>query len=197
MTTEPATYPGYRFPAEIITHAVWLYHVFSLGLRDIELILAERGITVTRESVRRWALRFGSNDGEAMRRGSRRGDGGGRWATGGTMSKTSGADGAFAHANGALVGRVAGGRLSSRRVGGFVWAAARAKTAPPPIARRVAERADEAPLSHGERPWPAPRRPAPPPSRSAPPRPSSATPLRARAAPVATGVARRRARRRR
>jgi putative transposase len=42
MTTEPATYPGYRFPAEIITHAVWLYHVFSLSLRDIDLILAER-----------------------------------------------------------------------------------------------------------------------------------------------------------
>ncbi|MBV9681527.1 MAG: IS6 family transposase [Solirubrobacterales bacterium] len=59
MTTEPATYPGYRFPAEIITHAVWPYHVFSLGLRDVELTLAERGITVTRESVRRWVLRFG------------------------------------------------------------------------------------------------------------------------------------------
>ena len=43
MSTEPATYPGYRFPAEVIHHAVWLYHVFSLSLRDIELILAERG----------------------------------------------------------------------------------------------------------------------------------------------------------
>jgi putative transposase len=46
MTSDPATYPGYRFPAEIISHAVWLYHVFSLSLRDVELILAERGITV-------------------------------------------------------------------------------------------------------------------------------------------------------
>ncbi len=44
MTPEPATYPGYRFPAEIISHAVWLYHCFSLSLRDVELILAERGI---------------------------------------------------------------------------------------------------------------------------------------------------------
>ena len=40
MTSEPATYPGYRFPAEIIGHALWLYHVFSLSLRDVELILA-------------------------------------------------------------------------------------------------------------------------------------------------------------
>jgi transposase-like protein len=47
MTPEPATYPGYRFPAEIISHAIWFYHVFSLSLRDVELILAERGITVT------------------------------------------------------------------------------------------------------------------------------------------------------
>ena len=52
MTSEPATYPGYRFPAEIISYAVWLYHVFGLNLRDVELILAERGIDVTHESVR-------------------------------------------------------------------------------------------------------------------------------------------------
>ncbi len=37
MTPEPATYPGYRFPAEIISHALWLYHVFSLSLRDRKL----------------------------------------------------------------------------------------------------------------------------------------------------------------
>src|ERR1700751_4232946 len=43
MTAQPATYPRHRFPAGIISHAVWLYHVFSLSLRDVELILAERG----------------------------------------------------------------------------------------------------------------------------------------------------------
>src|SRR5205085_783511 len=42
MTPQPASYPRHRFPAEIISHAVWLYHVFSLSLRDVELILAER-----------------------------------------------------------------------------------------------------------------------------------------------------------
>jgi hypothetical protein len=44
MTPELATYPGYRVPAEIISHAIWLYHIFNLSLRDVELILAERGI---------------------------------------------------------------------------------------------------------------------------------------------------------
>jgi hypothetical protein len=43
MTSEPATYPGYRFPAEVISYAVWLYHVFGLNLREVELLLAEPG----------------------------------------------------------------------------------------------------------------------------------------------------------
>ena len=60
MSTEPTTYPGYRFPAEVIHHAVWLYYVFSLSLSDIELILAERGVVVSHESIRRWCLRFGT-----------------------------------------------------------------------------------------------------------------------------------------
>jgi putative transposase len=52
-------YRGFRFPAEIIEHAVWLYHCFSLSLRDVELILAARGIVVSYESIRDWGLRFG------------------------------------------------------------------------------------------------------------------------------------------
>ena len=68
MTPEPATYPGHRFPAEIISHAVWLYHVFSLSLRDVELILAERGIGVTHESIRQWCLRFGADFARKPRR---------------------------------------------------------------------------------------------------------------------------------
>jgi len=67
MTTEAATYPGYRFPAEIINYAVWLYHVFGLSLRDVELILAERGITVTYESIRRWVLKFGADTAARLR----------------------------------------------------------------------------------------------------------------------------------
>jgi putative transposase len=68
MTSDPATYPRYRFPAEIISQAVWLYHVFGLSLRDVELILAKRGITVTHESIRNWSRRFGSEFARKLRR---------------------------------------------------------------------------------------------------------------------------------
>src|SRR5580700_10547277 len=68
MIPEPASYPRHRFPAEIISHAVWLYHVFSLSLRDVELILAERGIVVTHESIRHWSLKFGSDFAARLRR---------------------------------------------------------------------------------------------------------------------------------
>ena len=59
MNIEPSAYRGFRFPAEIISHAVWLYHCFSLSLREVELILAQRGILVSYESIRAWGLRFG------------------------------------------------------------------------------------------------------------------------------------------
>jgi putative transposase len=59
MTTSSNPYRGVRFPAEVIEHAVWLYHCFSLSLRDVELILAARGLIVSYESIREWGLRFG------------------------------------------------------------------------------------------------------------------------------------------
>ena len=59
MTTCPNPYRGFRFPAEVIEHAVWLYHCFSLSLRDVETILAARGVVVSYESIREWGLRFG------------------------------------------------------------------------------------------------------------------------------------------
>src|SRR3712207_550800 len=68
MTSEPATYPGYRFPAEIISYAVWLYHVFGLSLREVELLLAERGITVSHESIRQWCHKFGADFARKLRR---------------------------------------------------------------------------------------------------------------------------------
>jgi putative transposase len=61
MTSEPATFPGYRFPAEVIRYAVWLYHLFGLSPRDVELILAERGVVVSHESIRQWTIRFGAD----------------------------------------------------------------------------------------------------------------------------------------
>ena len=68
MTSQPVSYPRHRFPAEIISHAVWLYHVFSLSLRDVELILAERGVIVTRESIRHWCRKFGAGFASRLRR---------------------------------------------------------------------------------------------------------------------------------
>ena len=52
-------YKRYRFPAEIIQYAVWLYYRFNLSHRDIEDLLAERGINVTYEAIRLWCNRFG------------------------------------------------------------------------------------------------------------------------------------------
>lgn len=54
-------YSGYRYPAQIISHAVWLYHRFTLSFRDIEELLAVRGITVSYESIRNWCLKFGNH----------------------------------------------------------------------------------------------------------------------------------------
>ena len=53
------TYSRHRFPPQIIQHAVWLYFRFALSFRDVEDLLAERGIDVSYETIRRWALKFG------------------------------------------------------------------------------------------------------------------------------------------
>ncbi len=52
-------YRRHRFPPQIISHAVFLYHRFTLSFRDVEDLLAERGILVSYESVRRWCRKFG------------------------------------------------------------------------------------------------------------------------------------------
>ena len=56
--SELPSYRGYRYPAEIISYAVWLYYRFSLSLRDVEELLAERGVTVTYETIRAWCAKF-------------------------------------------------------------------------------------------------------------------------------------------
>ena len=60
-------YKGYRFPSEIISHAVWLYFRFSLSFRDVEELLAQRGIVVTYETVRQWCLTFGQTYANELR----------------------------------------------------------------------------------------------------------------------------------
>jgi putative transposase len=54
------TYERHRFPPDIISYAVWLYYRFNLSHRDIEDLLAERGVIVTRESIRLWCIKFGA-----------------------------------------------------------------------------------------------------------------------------------------
>jgi putative transposase len=61
-------YAGYRFPAEVISQAVWLYFRFPLGLRMVEEMLAARGLIVSHETVRRWALKFGQAFANRIRR---------------------------------------------------------------------------------------------------------------------------------
>src|SRR5882757_10927837 len=68
MKRPPDPHYRHRFPAEIIGHAVWLYHVFSLSLRDVELLLAERGVVVSYETVRRWCKKFGHTFADRLRR---------------------------------------------------------------------------------------------------------------------------------
>ena len=56
---QPISYSRHRFPPEIIRHAVWLYLRFTLSYRDVEELLAERGLDISYETVRRWVLKFG------------------------------------------------------------------------------------------------------------------------------------------
>ena len=53
------SFARHQFPPPIIRHAVWLYMRFTLSYRDVEDLLAERGLHVSYETVRRWVLKFG------------------------------------------------------------------------------------------------------------------------------------------
>ena len=65
------TYRRYRFPPDIISDAVWLYYLFNLSHRDIEDLLAERGITVSRETIRLWCIKFGPKYARRLKRNHR------------------------------------------------------------------------------------------------------------------------------
>ena len=58
-TTSAISYKGQRFPAEVIAHAVWLYFRFPRSYRQVEEILAMRGIAVSYEAIRAWGRKFG------------------------------------------------------------------------------------------------------------------------------------------
>ena len=68
MKTKTPSYQRHRFPSEIISHATWLYHRFCLSFREVEELLAERGITVTYESIRQWCQKFGPDYARKLKR---------------------------------------------------------------------------------------------------------------------------------
>ena len=63
-----ARYKGYRYPIEVIAHAVWLYHRFALSLRDVEELMLARGVVVTYETIRSWCAKFGPDYAAQLRR---------------------------------------------------------------------------------------------------------------------------------
>ena len=68
MHQPSALYLRHRFPGEIISHAVWLYYRFLLSYRDVEELLAERGIAVSYETIRQWCRKFGPAFADGVRR---------------------------------------------------------------------------------------------------------------------------------
>jgi putative transposase len=65
---EVSSYKGFRYPAEIISHGVWLYHRFPLSFREVEEMMLERGIVVSYETIRQWCATFGQTYANALRR---------------------------------------------------------------------------------------------------------------------------------
>ena len=68
MKSARSQYYGYRFPPEIISYAVWVYHRFCLSFRDVEDLLAERGIIVSYETIRIWCQKFGPGYARKLKR---------------------------------------------------------------------------------------------------------------------------------
>ena len=75
--TKPLSFKRYRFPPDVIRHTIWLYFRFTLSLRDVEEMLAQRGIEVSYETIRCWVNHFGPLIAANIRR--RRGPPTGRW----------------------------------------------------------------------------------------------------------------------
>ena len=68
MTLGAPSYKGFRFPVEIISHCVWLYHRFPLSFREVQEMMLARGVVVSHETVRQWCATFGQTYANALRR---------------------------------------------------------------------------------------------------------------------------------
>jgi transposase-like protein len=83
MKSNRSRYSGYRFPSQVISYAVWAYHRFCLSFRDVEDLLAERGIIVSYETIRQWCEKFGLDYARKLKRRE------GGWVTTGTWMTSS------------------------------------------------------------------------------------------------------------
>ncbi|MFE2610675.1 IS6 family transposase [Streptomyces mirabilis] len=77
MESASPSYRGHRYPVEVISHCVWLYHRFPLGFREVEELLLQRGVIVSYETIRRWCAKFGQAYANGLRRRHPRP--GGKW----------------------------------------------------------------------------------------------------------------------
>ena len=68
MEAVAPSYKGFRFPVEIISHCVWLYHRFPLSSREVQEMMLERGVVVSHETVRQWCAEFGQTYVSGLRR---------------------------------------------------------------------------------------------------------------------------------
>ncbi|HZA15597.1 MAG TPA: IS6 family transposase [Pseudonocardiaceae bacterium] len=77
VAIEAPSYRGFRYPAELISHCVWLYHRFPLSFREVQEMMAQRGVVVSHETIRQWCAKFGQSYANALRR--RRARPGDKW----------------------------------------------------------------------------------------------------------------------
>ncbi len=68
MAAVAPSYKGFRYPAEIISHCVWLYHRFPLSFREVEEMMLARGVVVSHETIRQWCQKFGQTYANGLRR---------------------------------------------------------------------------------------------------------------------------------
>ncbi len=68
MAAVVPSYKGFRYPLEIISHCVWLYHRFPLSFREVEEMMLGRGVVVSHETIRQWCQKFGQTYANGLRR---------------------------------------------------------------------------------------------------------------------------------
>jgi putative transposase len=68
MAAVVPSYKGFRYPVEVISHCVWLYHRFPLSFREVEEMMMERGVVVSHETLRQWCQKFGQTYANGLRR---------------------------------------------------------------------------------------------------------------------------------